>query len=89
MIIWRALEGRIVMGSRRTIVTISDEEKSWLESYSRGRGISMAEAIRKAITRLREEEGQSTYQSLIAQTRGIWKKGDGLEYQKKLRSEWR
>ena len=48
----------------------------------------MAEAIRKAITHLREQEGQSTYQSLVAQTQGVWKKGDGLEYQKKLRSEW-
>lgn len=77
------------MGSRKSVITISDEEKSWLESYSRARGISTAEAIRKAIKRLREQEGQSVYQSLIAQTRGIWKKGDALEYQEKLRSEWR
>ena len=76
------------MGAQKTRITISDDEKSWLESYSRIRGISMAEAIRKAIARLREQEGQSTYQSLIGQTQGIWKKGDGLEYQKKLRSEW-
>lgn len=76
------------MGIQRARVTIPDEEKSWIESYSRARGISMAEAIRKAITRLREQEGQSTYQSLVAQTQGIWKKGNGLEYQTKLRSEW-
>ena len=48
----------------------------------------MAEAIRKAITHLREQEGQTTYQSLVAQTRGIWKKGDGLDFQQRLRSEW-
>jgi len=76
------------MGAQKTRITISDDEKSWLESYSRVRGISMAEAIRKAITRLREQEGQSMYQSLVAQTQGIWKEGDGLEYQNKLRSEW-
>jgi hypothetical protein len=76
------------MGAQRTRVAISAEEKSWLESYSKARGISMAEAIHKAIARLREQEGQSTYQDLIAQTQGIWKKGDGLEYQVKLRSEW-
>lgn len=76
------------MGAQKTRITIADDEKSWLESYSRVRGISMAEAIHRAITRLREEEGQSMYQSLVAQTQGIWKQGDGLEYQNKLRSEW-
>jgi hypothetical protein len=76
------------MVAQRTRIAISEEEKSWLESYSRARGISMAEAIRKAVARLREQEGQSTYQNLVAQTHGIWKKGDGLEYQEKLRSEW-
>jgi hypothetical protein len=53
------------MGAQKTRITISDDEKSWLESYSRVRGITMAEAIRKAITRLREQEGQSMYQSLL------------------------
>jgi hypothetical protein len=76
------------MGVQRAKISISDEEKSWLESYSKVRGISVAEAIRQAIMHLREQEGQSTYQSLVAQTRGVWKKGDGLEYQKRLRSEW-
>jgi hypothetical protein len=56
------------MGAQRARITISDEEKSWLESYGRVKGISMAEAVRKAIKRLREQEGQSTYPSLVAQT---------------------
>lgn len=77
------------MGSQRTIITISDEDKSWLEGYSRASGISMAEAVRRAIKRLKEQERRSVYQSLIAQTKGIWKQGDGLAYQEKLRSEWR
>jgi hypothetical protein len=77
------------VGSQRTIITISDEDKSWLEGYSRASGISMAEAVRRAIKRLKEQERRSVYQSLIAQTKGIWKQGDGLAYQEKLRSEWR
>ena len=76
------------MGSKRTIVTISDEDKLWLMDYSRAYGISMAEAIRKGIARLREEEGMSMYQRMVKKTMGIWKKGDGLRYQRKLRSEW-
>jgi len=77
------------MGSKRTIITVSDEDKLWLENYSRSYGISMAEAIRRGITRLKVEEGQSTYERIVRHTRGIWQKEDGLEYQKKLRNEWR
>ena len=77
------------MGSRRTIVTVSDEEKLWLENYSRTLGISMAEAIRRGIARLKVQEGKSTYQRIVKDSKGIWRKGNGLEYQKKLRSEWR
>jgi hypothetical protein len=68
------------MGAERTTISISDEEKLWLESYSKARGISTAEAIR---------EEPLGYQSLVAQTKGVWKKGDGLDYQRNLRSEWR
>jgi hypothetical protein len=77
------------MGSRRTIITVSEEDKLWLENYSRSYGISMAEAIRRGITRLKVEEGQSTYERIVRHSRGIWQKEEGLEYQKKLRNEWR
>ena len=77
------------MGSQRTIITLSDKEKSWIESYSKTSGISMAEAIRQGITYLRQREEKRTYQTLIQETRGLWDKGDGLAYQEKMRSEWR
>jgi hypothetical protein len=77
------------MGSQRTIITISEKEKAWLEGYSRSTGISMAEAIRRGIAQLREREEKVTYQTLIEKTRGTWDKGDGLAYQEKTRSEWR
>lgn len=77
------------MRSQRTIITISGEDRLWLENYSRSYGISMAEAIRRGIARLRDEEGKSIYQLLVGETKGIWQKGDGMEYQKEARSEWR
>ena len=45
------------MGSQRTIITISDEDKLWLENYSRSYGISLTEAIRRGIARLKDGEG--------------------------------
>ncbi len=76
------------MASKRTIITLSEEDKLWLESYSSVHGVSVAEAIRQGIRRLKEAEHQETYRALVDSTRAIWDKGDGLTYQRKARSEW-
>jgi hypothetical protein len=77
------------MRNPRTIITISEEDKSRLESSSRASGISMAEAVRRSIMRLKDQDAKSACRTLVRQTKGIWQKGDGLAYQEKLRSEWR
>ena len=76
------------MASKRTIITLSEEDKQWLESYSRAHQVSIAEAIRQGIRRLKDAELEKTYRTIVQNTRGIWKEGDGLKYQRKLRSEW-
>lgn len=76
------------MRGKRTIITLPEEDKVWLESYSKAYRISVAEAIRQGIKRLKESMSESTYNTLVQNTRGIWKKGDGLKYQEKMRSEW-
>ena len=76
------------MASKRTIITLSEEDKLWLKGYSKAYRISVAEAIRKGIEKLREADGLKTYHTLVESTRGIWRKGDGLKYQRKMRSEW-
>ena len=76
------------MASKRTIITLSEEDKLWLESYSGVHGVSVAEAIRQGIRRLKDAELQETYRTLVKNTSGIWKRGDGLTYQRTTRSEW-
>ena len=76
------------MASKRTIITISEEDKMWLESYSNLHRVSVAEAIRQGIRKLKEAELYENYQTLVNNTSGLWKKGDGLTYQKKMRAEW-
>ncbi len=76
------------MRTKRIIVTIPDEDKLWLEGYSKVHKISVAEAIRQGIGHLKKTQRHKTYQSLVERTSGIWKQGDGLEYQRRLRSEW-
>jgi len=77
------------MGNRRTIITIPEKDKAWLEVFSKARGISLAEAIRRGIAGLKQKEERNIYQKLVEETRGIWRKGEGLAYQERMRSEWR
>ena len=74
--------------SKRMIVTLSEDDKRWLEAYSRANRISIAEAIREGVGRLKRKEAVNTYRSLVQGTDGLWRKGDGIEYQRRLRAEW-
>jgi len=76
------------MASTRTIITLPEEDKHWLEAYSNVHKISVAEAIRQGIQTLKNSKTEQTYRQLVMKTVGLWKKGDGLEYQEKIRSEW-
>ena len=76
------------MASKRTIITLSEEDKRWLESYSSLNRVSVAEAIRQGIRKLKEAELFENYQTLVQRTKGLWKKGDGLNFQNKIRAEW-
>ncbi len=79
------------MATQRTIITISDEDKVWVENYSRSCGISMAEVFRRGISRLKAVESRSTYERIVSQTCGIggkWVGKNGLEYQEQVRNEW-
>lgn len=76
------------MASKRLIISLPDEDKLWLEGYSKVHKISVAEAIRQGIGQLKKNQQQRTYEQLVERTRGLWRKGDGLEYQVKIRSEW-
>jgi hypothetical protein len=76
------------MASTRTLITLPVEDKRWLIDYSRAHGISIAEAVRRGIHNLKLSERHNLYAALLNRTRGLWLKGDGLEYQKKIRAEW-
>ena len=76
------------MPTKRIIVTIPDEDKLWLEAYSKMHKISMAEAIRRGIGQLKQNYRHLTYQKLVEETCGVWTLGNGLDYQRKIRAEW-
>ena len=74
----------------RTVISLDKESKEWLDRQAREENVSTAELIRTAVRKYREEkkEGATSTNDLLKQTSGIWKGGDGLIYQRRLRKQW-
>jgi hypothetical protein len=74
----------------RTVISLDEESKKWLDQQAREENISAAELIRTAVRKYRDEKRREALplKDLLKQTSGIWKQGDGLTYQRRLRKEW-
>jgi len=74
----------------RTIVSIPEDEKKWLESYSRRHRISSAEVVRRAIREYRLKKSQKGLAGVLRETAGSWTsvKGDTRDHVDALRKEW-
>lgn len=76
----------------RTLISLEDEDKRWLDRRAEEEGTTMAQVVRIAVKRYREqcelEGGEPSLEELLRRTSGLWKGGDGLEAQLRLRGEW-
>jgi Ribbon-helix-helix protein, copG family len=76
----------------RTLISLEDEDKRWLDRKAKEDGMTMAQLVRIAVTRYREqcerEAVAPSLEELLRRTSGLWKGGDGLEAQVRLRDEW-
>lgn len=72
----------------RTIISVDPEDKEWLERKARTDGVPMTAVVREAIRRMRQQD-EVSFDTLLKQTSGVWKSGDGLSWQRRLRKEWR
>jgi len=74
----------------RTIVSIPEDEKKWLESQGRRLRISSAEIIRRAIREYRLKESKRSLAGVLRETAGTWTsvKGDTRDHVDALRREW-
>jgi hypothetical protein len=79
-------EARVV----RTVISLSQEDKDWLDRKAQEEGVPMTQLVRRAVVLLREqlEKDPPTFEQLLEKTGGSWPHGDGLEYQRELRNEW-
>jgi len=73
----------------RTVISLDEKDKRWLDRKAAREGISMTELIRRAVRRLRSEEAAgSAFERLLRATSGIGSGEDGLAVQRRLRNEW-
>lgn len=76
----------------RTIISLPEKDKRWLDKQSKALNVPMASLVRQAIELLRFRdslEQQKHFGDVLKRSAGIWKKGDGLAWQRKMRAEWR
>ncbi len=71
----------------RTIVSLEDSDKLWLDEEAKRTGKPMTEVVRVAIRFLREDRERALH-NILAETSGTWTEGDGLAYQNRVRAEW-
>ncbi|MCX6564156.1 MAG: hypothetical protein NTU60_11215 [Candidatus Aminicenantes bacterium] len=89
MVIYMDLGNAIMV---RTIISISSEEKQWLDAYSRRHGLSSAEIVRRAIDHYRRQVGkEKNLRRILQETAGAWSsfRGDSQAYVDKRRAEWK
>ena len=74
----------------RTLISLDADDKAWLDRKAREERVPMTRLVQRAIKQLRmeAEANPSGFDRLLRETAGTWKAGDGLAYQRTLRTEW-
>ena len=72
----------------RMLISLEENDRRWLEQKALEIGRPMSEVVRQAIRQAQESE-QKPMKELLASTQGLWRKGDGLRYQRRVRKDWR
>jgi hypothetical protein len=72
----------------RLLISLEESDRRWLEQTAQESGVPMSEVVRRAIHQA-QEDGQKPLKDLLALTKGLWRRGDGLRYQRRIRKDWR
>ena len=75
----------------RTVISLSEEDKAWLDFQAREERVPMTELVRRAVREYRERcdaAAGPSLEDLLERTRGGWRHGDGLRFQNAARDEW-
>lgn len=75
----------------RTVISLDEDDKTWLDREAKRENIPMTELIRRAVRAMRKQKEleEITLETLLQNTSSTWTHGDGLQWQSKLREEWK
>jgi hypothetical protein len=76
----------------RTIVSLDESDKDWLDRKAREQGVTMTALVRQAIRDLRMRRGagrnaEPAFDEILRMTKGTWRKGDAAAWVRKMRRE--
>lgn len=76
----------------RTLISLPEKDKAWLDKKAKAKGLPMTALVQEAVRLYRRTDAEKaetpTFDELLQRVRGTWKNGDGLAWQKKMRAEW-
>ena len=74
----------------RTVISLPEEDKAWLDAEAARQGVTMTELVRRAVREYRQRApvGEPTFKELLDELQGTWEHGDAVEYVRRIRDEW-
>jgi hypothetical protein len=76
----------------RTVVSLDERDKQWLDRKAREGGVPMTVLVRQAVRELRikgnvSPAAEPAFEEILRMTKGTWRKGDAASWVRKLRRE--
>ena len=76
----------------RTVISLQEDEKRWLDRQAERAGTTMTEVVRQAIRsyRLSSAKGPAaapTYADILKNAKGTWSQGDAVAWVRRLRAD--
>lgn len=74
----------------RTVVSLDERDKKWLDRKAREQGVTMTTLVRQAIRDLRMRRGavrnaEPAFEEILRMTKATWTKGDAAAWVRKMR----
>jgi hypothetical protein len=74
----------------RTVVSLDEHDKEWLDRKAREQGVTMTTLVRQAIRDLRMRRGaartgEPAFEEILRMTKGTWRKGDAATWVRRMR----
>jgi hypothetical protein len=75
----------------KALIDLDPDDMAWLDREAHRQRVPMVELVRQAVRayRLREQSRCTpALGDVLARTAGLWRQGEGLAWQQRLRGEW-